>query len=202
MDQTTLPKVKAAKAAEVCKHFELNEDARPLLRDGIVPREFVEVLLTNRLGQTAIQFMAHALPPREAIWWGCLCLEHVNQQKWSPPEKEACMAVVRWVLEPNEENRQATKAPGEAAGAGTPAGSLALAASWTGGSMTAANLPPVAPGPYLPAKGVAAAVGLAAVKAEPTKIADTQRRFVELALEVAQGSVTWPDPKKIPLAKI
>jgi hypothetical protein len=202
MNQTALTKVKAAKAAEVCKHFELKDEARRLLSEGMSPREFVDALLTHRQNQPAIQFMAHALPPREGIWWACLCLEHVNQEKWSPPEREACKAVVRWVLEPSEENRQATKAPGEAAGAGTPAGSLALAASWTGGSMTPANLPPVAPGPFLPAKGVAAAVGLAAVRADPTKIADTQRRYVELALEVAQGSVTWPDPKKILMAKI
>ncbi len=62
--------------------------------------------------------------------------------------------------------------------------------------MTPANLPPVAPRPFLPAKGVAGAVALAAVKGEPLKIADTQRRFVELGIAVAEGRVVWPEVKK------
>jgi hypothetical protein len=201
MSQGTLNKVKAAKAAEICKHFDLKEEARPLLRDGLTPRDFVDSLLADRQYQSAIQFMAHALPPREAVWWGCLCLEHVSREKWSPEEKAAGKATVEWVLDPSEENRQATKAPGEAAGIATPAGSLALATSWTGGSMTPTNLPPVPPGPYLPAKGVAGAVAQAAVKGDPIKIADTQRLFVELGIGVAEGRVVWPEIKKKPHGK-
>jgi hypothetical protein len=196
MGQTTLTKVKATKAAEVCQHFDLKEEARPLLRHGLSPREFVDALLANRQYQAAIHFMAHALPAREAVWWGCLCLEHVRRDKWVDDEKAAAKAAVQWVLDPSEENRQAAKAPGDAAGPGTPAGSLALAASWTGGSLAAANLPPVPPGPFLPAKGVAGAVALAAVKGDPLKIADTQRLFVELGITVAEGRVVWPELKK------
>jgi len=196
MIQATWSKVKAGKAAEICKHLELKEESRPLLRDQITPPQFLDALLSDRQYRSAIDFLAHGLPPREAVWWGCICLEHVNRAKWSPEEKAACKAAVQWVLDPNDENRQAAKAPGEAAGLGTPAGSLALAASWTGGSLTAPNLPPVPPGPYLPAKGVAAAVGLAAVKGDPLKIADTQRLFVELGIGVAEGRVAWPDLKK------
>jgi hypothetical protein len=195
MNQRVMNKVKAAKAAEICKRFDLRDEAQSLLRDGLSPREFVDALLVHKQYQTAIQFMAHALPPREAIWWGCLCLEHINRTQWTEAEKAAGKAVVQWVLDPSEENRQAAKAPGESAGIGTPAGSLALATSWTGGSMTAANLPPVPPGPYLPAKGVAAAASLAAVKGDPIKIADTQRLFVELGIGVAEGRVVWPDIK-------
>jgi hypothetical protein len=39
-------------------------------------------------------------------------------------------------------------------------------------------------------------VGLAAVKGDPIKIADTQRLFVELGIGVAEGRVAWPDIKK------
>jgi hypothetical protein len=201
MSQPAMNKVKAAKAAEICKHFELKEGAQPLLRDGLSPREFVDALMVNKQYLTAIEFMAHALPPREAIWWGCLCLEHINREKWSLPEKAACKAIVQWVLDPSDENRDKAKDPGEAATVETPAGILAKATAWTGGSLAPANLPAVPPGPYLPAKGVAGAVALAAVKSDPAKIIDTQRRFVELALAVGQGSVTWPDLKKLPVSK-
>jgi len=196
MSQGQLTKVKAVKAAEVCRHFELKEETRSVLRDGLSPREFVDALLANKHYPAAIQFLAHALPHREAILWGCLCLEHATGDGWPDVEKAACKAAVQWVLDPSEENRQATKAPADAAGVSAPAGALAMAVSWTGGSMTADNLPPVPPGPSLPAKGVAGAVALAAVKADATKIADTQRRFVELGIAVAEGKVVWPELKK------
>ena len=110
-------------------------------------------------------------------------------------EEAACKAAVQWVLEPTEKNRDGAKMPGEAAGVGTAAGALALAASWTGGSLAPANLPAVPPSPFMTAKGVAGAVLLAAIKADPPRITDTQRLFVELGIEVAQGRVLWPEIK-------
>jgi hypothetical protein len=196
MNAATWNKVKVGKAAEICKQFSLREEARPLLRDGLSPREFLDVLLAGQQLVSAIDFVAHALPARECIWWGCLCLEHARGEKWSAEEKAACKTAVEWVLDPTDEHRQAARGRGETLGLGTPAGALALAASWTGGSLNPPNLPPAPPAPSLPAKGVAAAVALASTQAAPLKIPDTQRRFVELGIAVAEGRITWPDLKK------
>jgi hypothetical protein len=198
MSQGPLTKVKAAKAAEICQHFDLKEEARPLLCDSLTPREFLDALLANRQYQAAIPFVAHALPQREAVWWGCLCLRHVSKVPLPPAEEAACKAAVQWVLEPTEENRRAAKAPGQAAGMGTPAGTLALAACWTGGSLSPPNLPTVPPSPFMTAKGVAGAVLLAGTKADPPTIPDTQRLFVELGIDVAAGRATWPEIPKRP----
>jgi hypothetical protein len=145
-------KFTSTKANEICRHFDFQEEARPLLREIMTPREFLDALVHNRQYQIAVQFLAHALPAREAVWWAGLCMEHVFREKWKPEDKAACKAAVQWVLDPSEENRQATKAPAEAAGLGSPAGSLAMAASWTGGSLSPADLPPVPPDPHLPPK--------------------------------------------------
>jgi hypothetical protein len=196
MKQGPLTKVKAATAAEVCRHFDLKAEARPLLKDGLSPREFVEVLLAEGHFAAAIDFLAHALPPREAIWWGCLCLRHAYGRELAPAEEAACKAAVTWVGDPTEDNRKAAQSPGEEAGLGTAAGTLAVAAAWTGGSLAPPSAPAVPPGPFLPAKAVAGAVLLASVKADPVKIADTQRRFAELAIGVAEGRFVCPDIKK------
>jgi hypothetical protein len=197
-----LPKITAATAADVCKNFELKEEARPLLTETQTAREFLEALLAHRKHAAAIDFLAHALPAREAIWWGCLCLQHVATSSLPPVEFAAEKAAARWVLDPSEENRKAAQAPGEAAKMGTPAGCLAMAVTWTGGSLApsvpqphpkAPPIPPVPPGPYLPAKAVAGAVMLSAVKAEPSRIVETQRLFVELGIGVAEGRFVWPD---------
>ena len=202
MQAPALVKIAATTAADVCKNFDLKEEVRPLLKPSQTPREFLEILLAQKKHAAAIDFLAHALPPREAVWWGCLCLQHATRSAPPQVEQAAEKAAARWVLEPTEENRRAAQAPGEAAKMGTPAGCLAMAATWTGGSLAppippahpkAPPIPPVPPGPYLPAKAVAGAVMLAAVKAEPTRIVDTQRLFVELGIGVAEGRFVWPD---------
>jgi hypothetical protein len=208
MLQAPLTKVKAAKAAEVCRNFTLKEETRPLLTEDQTPRGFLEALLANKRYAAAIDFVAHALPPREAIWWGCLCLQHAKGSSLAPLETAAFKAAVAWVLEPIEENRRAARAPGEAAGAGNPAGGLAMAAAWTGGSLAPPSAPnpnpkvpappPVPPGPFLPAKAVAGSILLASVKSEPAKIADTQRLFVEMGIGVAEGRFVWPEVKPKP----
>jgi hypothetical protein len=183
----TLIKVAAATAAEVCSRFDLKPEARPLLRDGMGPKVFVEALVANKQYIAAIDFMAHALPPREAVWWGCLCLQHASGGNLSPLEKAACTSTVQWVMHPTEENRAATQAPAQEVGLTTPAGQLAMAANQTGGNIAPPNAPPMAPGPFASAKAVAGAVKMATAKADPVKIVETQRLYVELGIGVAEG---------------
>jgi hypothetical protein len=115
---------------------------------------------------------------------------------------EAVKAATQWVLEPVEEHRRAAQASGNALGASAPAGLLAMAVGWTGGSlappMSVSNPkvpkpPPVPPGPFLPAKAVAGALLLLTAKGEPAQATRTQRVFAELGLGVAEGRFPWPE---------
>ncbi len=186
MGIATLVKVKAATAGEICACFDLKPEARPLLYDGMGPNEFVEALVAKKQYIAAIDFVAHALPAREAIWWGCLCLQHATGGNLSPLDKAACAAAVQWVIQPTEENRAAAQAPAQAAGTLSAAGQLAMAASQTDMNFTAPNAP-APPGPSAAAKAVAGAVKIATTKADPVKIVETQRLFVELGIGVAEG---------------
>lgn len=204
MNQPPLTKIKATTAAEVCRNFDLRDDARPLLRDRQSPREFLDALLGGKKHAAAIDFLVHALPAREAIWWGCLCLQEAIGARLSPPDAEALKAAARWVLDPSEENRRAAQARGEDAGVRAPAGALAMAAGWTGGSlappMPATNPkvpppPPVPPGPFVPARAVSAAIMLVVAKGDPRRFVQTQRSFVELGIGVAEGRFLWPEAR-------
>jgi hypothetical protein len=198
MNNGTLIKIKAATAADVCAHFELNKEARTLLREGQVPREFVEALLANRQYITGIDFVGHALPAREAVWWGCLCLQHTCGSNLSISDQAACQAAVRWVLEPTEENRLAAKEHSEKAGQGSVAEALAGASHLT-------EDPSCPPDPsrkpsFGPAKAVAGAIKLASTKADPSRIVETHRLFLELGIGVAEGRFRWPEVhQKAPL---
>ena len=165
-------------ASEVCARFALKNEARPLLRDGMGSREFAQALVENKQYISGIEFVAHALPAREAVWWGCLCLQHVCGATLSAADKTACRAAVQWVMEPTEQNRSGAQAPAQQAGLASAAGQLALAAS-----QAVSN----APAPAGSSKAVAAAVKLTSTKADPKIAAETQRLFVELG-------ATWLKP--------
>ena len=175
-------KIKVSSAAEICARFELKQEVQPLVHDGIAPREFVDALAVNRQYLAGIDFMAYGLPPREAIWWGCLCLQHASGSKLSELDKAACKAAVKWVLEPVEENRLAAKESAEKAGLGCPAGALAAACHQTEDPPSCA-----------PARLVTGAIKLASTKADPSRIVDTHRLFLELGIGVAEGRFGWPE---------
>jgi hypothetical protein len=175
-----------ATAAEICARFSLKRDAKNLLREGMDPHGFAIALVENKMCADAIEFMAHALPAREGIWWGCLCMQHALGENLSLPDRAAATAAVRWVMEPIEENRVAAKAPADAAPPPSVPGSLAMAAYQSGGNVAPPGSPFKAPAPFAPANGIALAVKLASIKTEPIKIARMQRSYVELAIAIAE----------------
>jgi hypothetical protein len=98
--------------------------------------------------------------------------------------------VVRWLQEPTEPNRRLAETAAEQAGTTSPAGTLAQAAFWSGGSMSRADLPPVEPPPDTANRTVAAAL-LAAATADPAQAIEAYTLFLSLAREVSTGKSRW-----------
>jgi hypothetical protein len=176
MSTAALVKIQAATAAEICSHFDLPPAARALLRQEMEPTEFVAALVANKHYSAGIDFLGHALPPREGIWWAYLCMQHACGGVWSEPERAALIAGVRWVLQPGEDNRAAAKASAPGAGLASLPGLLAMAVFLTGTSAG-------------PSKSLAIAVKTAATRGDPGRLLDTQRLFVNLGIEVAEGRI-------------
>ena len=139
MSNGGLTKVTAKTAAEVCKLFPLGDEAKKLLRDGMAPRPFLDVLIEKQEFADAVRFLAHALPKREAVWWACQCARQAYGANPPAPLGPALQAAEKWVIDPSEENRRAAHAASEAAGLGVPAGCAAMAAFFSGGSLGAAD---------------------------------------------------------------
>jgi hypothetical protein len=157
-------------------------DARAVLREGMTPGAFLAALMAERQYVNAIEFLAHAMPPRAGIWWGCLCLQHAFGAFLSPPDYAALQAATVWVVWPEEAYRAAAQAPAQAASM-SPAGLLALATSAVGVS---------GPVPMSPAAAVANAVKLATTKGDPAGFPNIQRQYAELGIGVVEGRFPWP----------
>jgi hypothetical protein len=187
VNNAPLVNVTAATASEICARLYLDKATLALLRPAMSPRGFVDALMEAQKYLAAIDFIAHALPAREAIWWGCLCLQRTSGNKLEPWERRAFRITVQWVLQPNEANREAAKQPADVLGPASAAGCLAAAANQTGGSIGPPQGPPIPPSPFAPARAVAIAIKVASTKCDPPEIQSTQRSFIELGMAIAEG---------------
>jgi hypothetical protein len=190
----TLKKVAAQTADEVCRLAERGgQTLAPT--PSASPAEFVQHLLSQAMLNEAVQFLAYALPKRESVWWACLCARSELRDPISPPVRAALEAAEAWVYRPTEEHRYAAMTRAQETKFDSPGAWAAVAAFWSGGSMAPANLPAVAPEPHLTGVAVAGAVTLAAVQADATLADQKRRRYIEVAIDIANGGTGRPEAK-------
>lgn len=183
-----LIRVPAKTAVEACAHASLGAAALALLRPEMTPRQFVAQLLRAEQYADAVRFLAAGLGKRDAVWWGCLTVRHLLWAGLPASEQQTLRAAVRWVIDPSEAHRAAAHPFGDL---GTPAGALAKAVSWAGGSLVPPPLPPAPPPPALTPRAVASAINLAILPGDGAKIPERYRQAVALGLHVARGHSLW-----------
>jgi hypothetical protein len=181
---------------QVAQHCPLSEEARQLINKNLTTRKYLNLLLDKKLYPDATQFLAHALPKRESVWWAYLCARQAHGPNPAPAITTALQMTEKWVIEPKEDTRWANLAAAEEAGLDTPAGSAAAAAFVSGGSLGPPTIPVIPPGEYLTAQEAAGAILLAAVLTEPDKAPEKFQRFLSQGIEVANGKLRWK-PKPI-----
>jgi hypothetical protein len=182
-----LKKISAARARDICNHFDLSAEAKGLLGDAMPPAQFLDLLVEKGHLMDAIRLLAFALPKREAVWWACLCAREMLAPDAAPDLADAIKAAEAWVYKPTEENRRAAMEKAERAGFDKPASWAAVGAFWSGGSMAPPNAPEVPPAETLTAKAVSGAILLAAVQREPERAGERHRLFLEDGIDIAMG---------------
>ncbi len=100
---------------------------------------------------------------------------------------DALKVAEQWVYNPTEENRRLAEKLAAITEYTTPSSWTAMAAFWSGGSITAIDEPPVPPSQYLYANAVAGAVNISATfdkNQDPEKLYDM---FIKQGLDIANG---------------
>ncbi|MEQ8849445.1 hypothetical protein [Botrimarina sp.] len=157
---------------------------------------FTSLVDAGRLAEAA-EHAAHALGPRLAVWWGALSVANAAAPD-DEPAAAALDAAVAWVLHGSEATRRAAEAAGAAAGVKSPAGAIAIAAFWSGGSISLPGQPEVAPPPGVTPRLVASAVSMASLSAPTRPAADARlRQFLRFAAELLAGENLPPAPEEI-----
>lgn len=186
MEIGTLTKLTMQSASEVCRLA--GAGGRTLKApEGVTPAAFLQQLISGSLLNDAVQFLAFALPKREAVWWACLCARSELRDPAPPPILAALEAAEAWVYKPTEENRRTAMQRAQETKFDAPGVWAAVAAFWSGASLAPADLPAVPPAPYLTGVAVAGAVSLAAVQTEAALADKKRQRYIDMAIDIANG---------------
>jgi len=180
-----------SKVADIAAVAELSEEAMGLLRPEIAPTDYVALLMSKKLYADAVRFVAHALPKREAVWWGWISAKRAAGADPPPKIKASLEAPEKWIAQPDDESGRAAMAAAKEAQTTTAAGCAGMAAFFSGSSLGPAHVPPIPPGEFLTAKAVTGAVIYAAVGKDPVNAPDRFQSFVQQGVEVAVKIKMW-----------
>ncbi|MCZ4294570.1 DUF6931 family protein [Vibrio sinaloensis] len=172
---------------QILPRFKASEEAQQQLDPEMSVSQALEALQQAQLFNDLIQFLAHALPVREAVWWASLCLQ-LRQDVWNPTQLQCIQTAQQWVQSPAEELRRKAELLSNRLELNCGPSWLAQAVFWNGsGSIVAPDLPAVMPDPFLYAKAVAGAINHSAALPTWNESPAYYTQSVAYALDIANG---------------
>ena len=144
----------------------------------------------------AVRIYAFALPQREAVWWASMCTLYTAPADLPALDRLAREAAEKWVRERSDAAAYAAMRQARQAGFRTPECWAAVAAFWSGPSLSPAGEPAVPPAPHLTGTAVFSAISLAAVRGDPAAQNARLTRFLESAREICDGGVGRLEPQR------
>ena len=176
--------------ARIRPHLDVDAQGMALLENCADTAEALGRLEQAGLLIEATRLAAHALPPREAVWWACACSRHTAASGENPQVETKIRDMTEdWVRRQTDPLRRAAMQAAEAAGMRGAEDWAAIAAFWSGDSMTPIDAPKVPPQPHFAGLAVAGSVALAAARGPATRRDARLRRFLASAREIASGGV-------------
>lgn len=172
---------------QILPRFKASEEAQQLLDPEMSVSLAIEALQTEELFNDLTQFLAHALPVREAIWWASLCVQQ-RQDIWNPTQLHCIQTAQQWVQSPAEELRRKAELLSNRLELNCGPSWLSQAVFWNGsGSIVAPDLPAVLPDPFLCAKAVAGAINHAAALPAWDESQAYYTQSLHYAIDIANG---------------
>ncbi|WP_305985416.1 hypothetical protein [Roseibium sp. MMSF_3544] len=181
-------RIRFTKAKQVFETYpELSEKVALPTADP-TPQEYAQSLLQGTEPTSSLTFFAHALPKREAVWWGTKCVTGLDDKRSA--EDEAVLELVEnWVREGDEEARVAVHNAVEDMNGNSPSLWIGRAASWSGGSLSPNPDYRVDMPPHLTAVGVNVAMQVAIGSLGPKARTDALETCISAGLSFAEGGV-------------
>ena len=172
----------------ILARLELEGAVQTLLEPAATAADALTLLVGEGLHHEAVKLVAHALPKREAVWWGCMCVDATRPDPLPDWDTLARRAAEAWVRSPGDDGLR--RAAGDAAQRTqfqTAEAWVAMGAFWSSGSMAPEGAPAVPAGETFTALAISGAVVLAAVRFRPGEAKARLERFLTSARDIAAG---------------
>ncbi len=132
-------KITAERACDIIDANDLDADSVELLNADMRPESFIGELSAAKKWRDAVKVMTRALPPREVVWWACVCARQLKALSGNTSEIAALVAAEKWVNKPTEENRREAFRLAQESAAASAGTMCALAAAFSGGKLPVAE---------------------------------------------------------------
>jgi hypothetical protein len=181
-----LRKIPFETSAEILSRFDLSEEVAAVVTPDMAPAAVIEALDKASALTDLVNFIGHALPPREGICWALAVTSDLNPNL----RGDVTNLVSEWVREPQEGTRQKLMKRMDEMNSDTPLYWLSAAVAWNGsGGIGAAEGPVVLPPAWLHAKALLGTIALQMGKDE-TEVDRARAVALVRGNEVANGG--WP----------
>jgi hypothetical protein len=152
---------------EVCTQFEWSRPVSSFITPRATFQTVLQSLINHQYWFDAAMLLSHAMPQREAVWWSArICTDYLDfcsiEGTAREEEERVLVCARRWVREPEEEHRMAAYTASSGIPNRLPAHWVGMAVFWATGNITPDAGVVTPPPPYLYARGVSAAIDLAA----------------------------------------
>ncbi|MGE0860514.1 MAG: hypothetical protein AB7I01_16090 [Gammaproteobacteria bacterium] len=182
-EQDPLVRLAARRPQAVCASLEMEPATREALAGDPAPAALLSTLIQGELLIDALTYLAHALPPADAVAWACACVP--LERELGADAQAAIKAAEAWCMAPNETHSRAAETAADSC-SDAAAQLVAQAAFWGGGNIAPVGLEPVPPPPGVIGTGVAGALMLAAAEAPAAEIPERYRRFLSHGILIAR----------------
>ena len=152
---------------------------------GSPPAAFMRSLAAGPTPEDAITFCAFTLGRREAVWWACQCVRSIAQVA-EGQEDPLLLAAEDWVREPEEDRRRTALQLGMESDKQVASAWLALAAGWSGGSISTVEGMKVPPASHMTPSAARAAILIALARVGPKERGPRLERCVEGGLRLME----------------
>ena len=175
------------KSHQIFNRFKLSEQAAKVCAGKVTSIDAIDALNKEKCHYELIQFLAHGLPAREAVWWASLCLL-TRKDDWNRFQQQAIVAAQDWVKMPDEDMRRRCEHFANKLTLKCAPSWLVQAVFWNGsGSIVAPELPDTLPDPNLFPKAIAGAINLAAAMPQWDHTEKFQQFAVHSGIDIAKG---------------
>jgi len=180
-------KIKQQSIEQTCKYADLEKTSQTLLTPDQSISQLINKFIERSAFKDVISVIAHALPPREAVYWACLCVRDVLDQNTMSEDLRAIKAAEQWVIKQSESDRMLNHQIAEDLDYTTASAWVSNAVFWSGGNISTDKNAKVEPPEGIFGKAISGAINLASATEDGKKTEQIKKQFIKRGINIAQG---------------